>query len=259
MQQVTRRTLSEGVALTCVTTPRFKRSVLRAVLLLPLGGENAALRACLPQVRRGTAEYTNLNALGAALDELYGARIESAVRKEGENLCIGFLADCIDEACVPDADGLTARLVRLLASLLTDPYLPGGGFSADYVEGEKNALCDRIAALRNDPRSWAVRRLTALMCDSERYGASAFGTVENAREITAEKLFAAWREALSTAKIELFYCGTHTPDEIEAMWRETPLAAPRPGAIYQPHTEVLASPASAPREIIEEEQVTQGK
>ena len=260
MQQVTRRTLSEGVALTCVTTPRFKRSVLRAVLLLPLGGENAVLRACLPQVlRRGTAEYTNLNALGAALDELYGARIESAVRKEGENLCIGFLADCIDEACVPDADGLTARLVRLLASLLTEPYLPGGGFSADYVEGEKNALCDRIAALRNDPRSWAVRRLTALMCDSERYGASAFGTVENAREITAEKLFAAWREALSTAKIELFYCGTHTPDEIEAMWRETPLAAPRPGAIYQPHTEVLASPASAPREIIEEEQVTQGK
>lgn len=260
MQQVTRRTLSEGVALTCVTTPRFKRSVLRAVLLLPLGGENAALRACLPQVlRRGTAEYTNLNALGAALDELYGARIESAVRKEGENLCIGFLADCIDEACVPDADGLTAQLVRLLASLLTEPYLPGGGFSADYVEGEKNALCDRIAALRNDPRSWAVRRLTALMCDSERYGASAFGTVENAREITAEKLFAAWREALSTAKIELFYCGTHTPDEIEAMWRETPLAAPRPGAIYQPHTEVLASPASAPREIIEEEQVTQGK
>ena len=186
MQQVTRRTLSEGVALTCVTTPRFKRSVLRAVLLLPLGGENAALRACLPQVlRRGTAEYTNLNALGAALDELYGARIESAVRKEGENLCIGFLADCIDEACVPDADGLTARLVRLLASLLTEPYLPGGGFSADYVEGEKNALCDRIAALRNDPRSWAMRRLTALMCDSERYGASAFGTVDNAREITA--------------------------------------------------------------------------
>ena len=154
MQQVTRRTLSEGVALTCVTTPRFKRSVLRAVLLLPLGGENAALRACLPQVlRRGTAEYTNLNALGAALDKLYGARIESAVRKEGENLCIGFLADCIDEACVPDADGLTARLVRLLANLLTEPYLPGGGFSADYVEGEKNALCDRIAALRNDPRS----------------------------------------------------------------------------------------------------------
>lgn len=138
MQQVTRRTLSEGVALTCVTTPRFKRSVLRAVLLLPLGGENAALRACLPQVlRRGTAEYTNLNALGAALDELYGARIESAVRKEGENLCIGFLADCIDEVCVPDADGLTARLVRLLASLLTEPYLPAAAFPPITLRARK--------------------------------------------------------------------------------------------------------------------------
>ena len=43
MQQVTRRTLSEGVALTCVTTPRFKRSVLRAVLLLPLSAVLAFL------------------------------------------------------------------------------------------------------------------------------------------------------------------------------------------------------------------------
>lgn len=260
MQQVTRRNLGGGVSLTCVTTPRFKRSVLRAVLLLPLGGENAALRACLPQVlRRGTAEYTDLNALGAALDELYGARIECAVRKEGENLCIGFLSDCIDETCVPDADSLTARVVRLLADLLCRPYLPDGGFSAEYVSGEKAALCDRIAALRNDPRSWAVRRLTALMCESERYGASAFGTAENAQKITPEALYAAWREALSAAKVELFYCGTHTPDEIEAMFRETPLADARPGEIYQPHTEILAVPLSAPREIVEEEQVTQGK
>ena len=41
-------------------------------------------------------------------DRLYGARIEAAVRKEGENLCIGFLSDCIDEAYAPGADGLTA-------------------------------------------------------------------------------------------------------------------------------------------------------
>lgn len=138
MQQVTRRTLSEGVALTCVTTPRFKRSVLRAVLLLPLGGENAALRACLPQVlRRGTAEYTNLNALGAALDELYGARIESAVRKEGENLCIGFLADCIDEVCVPDADGLTARLSACSRACSPNRISPAAAFPPITLRARK--------------------------------------------------------------------------------------------------------------------------
>ena len=107
MQQVTRKTLGAGINLTCVTTPKFKRAVLRAMLVLPLGGEDAALRACLPQVlRRGTARLNDMQAFGTALDELYGARIEAAVRKEGENLCIGFLSDCIDEAYAPGADGV---------------------------------------------------------------------------------------------------------------------------------------------------------
>jgi len=52
MQQVTRKTLGAGINLTCVTTPKFKRAVLRAMLVLPLGGEDAALRACLPQSPR---------------------------------------------------------------------------------------------------------------------------------------------------------------------------------------------------------------
>ena len=124
MQQVTRKTLGAGINLTCVTTPKFKRAVLRAMLVLPLGGEDAALRACLPQVlRRGTARLNDMQAFGTALDELYGARIAAAVRKEGENLCIGFLSDCIDEAYAPGADGLTAGVIGLLCDLLYNPYL----------------------------------------------------------------------------------------------------------------------------------------
>ena len=46
MQQVTRKKLGAGVNLTCVTTPKFKRAVMRVMLLLPLGGPDAALRAC---------------------------------------------------------------------------------------------------------------------------------------------------------------------------------------------------------------------
>ena len=140
MQQVTRKTLGAGINLTCVTTPKFKRAVLRAMLVLPLGGEDAALRACLPQVlRRGTARLNDMQAFGTALDELYGARIEAAVRKEGENLCIGFLSDCIDEAYAPGADGLTAGVIGLLCDLLYDPYLQDGLFCAAYAEGERQS------------------------------------------------------------------------------------------------------------------------
>ncbi len=204
MQQVTRKTLGAGINLTCVTTPKFKRAVLRAMLVLPLGGEDAALRACLPQVlRRGTARLNDMQAFGTALDELYGARIEAAVRKEGENLCIGFLSDCIDEAYAPGADGLTAGVIGLLCDLLYNPYLQDGLFCAAYAEGERGNLIDRIAALKNDPRSWAPRRLNELMCENEDYGKSALGTIEQAERITPETLYAAYRRALSEAQLSL--------------------------------------------------------
>ena len=260
MQQVTRKKLGAGVNLTCVTTPRFKRAVLRVGLLLPLGGPDSALRACLPQVlRRGTAKLPDLRAIGGALDELYGARIESAVRKEGESLCIGFLSDCIDEAYAPGADGLIAEVIRLLADLLYDPYLQDGVFCPDYTAGERGNLIDRIAAQKNDPRSWAPRRLTELMCENEPYGQPALGTAEQAQKITENKLYAAYQRALDEAQVELFYCGAMAPDAVEALFAATPLVQPRTGAFYQPQTRIVAQPADAPREVIEEEQVTQGK
>lgn len=260
MQQVTRKKLSTGVNLTCVTTPKFKRAVLRVMLLLPLGGPDGALCACLPHVlRRGTAKLPDLRAIGEALDGLYGARIEAAVRKEGENLCIGFLSDCIDEAYAPGADGLTAKVIRLLADLLYDPYLQDGVFCPDYTAGERANLIDRIAAQKNDPRSWAPKRLTALMCADEPYGRPMLGTAEQAEKITENKLFTAWQRALNEAQIELFYCGTLPPDAVEALFAATPLARQREGACYLPQTGILSQPAGAPREVIEAEQVTQGK
>ena len=260
MQQVTRKKLGAGVNLTCVTTPKFKRAVLRAALLLPLGGEDSALRACLPHVlRRGTAQLPDLRAIGEALDGLYGARIEAIVRREGESLCIGFLSDCIDDAYAPDADGLAAQVIRLLADLLCRPYLQDGAFCPDYTAGERQNLIDRIAAQKNDPRTWAPKRLTQLMCENEPYGQPVLGTAGQAEQITPEGLYAAWRRALDTAQIELFYCGALPPDRVEALFADTPLARPRAGAQCLPPVQIIARPAGAPREVVEEEPVTQGK
>lgn len=259
MQQVTRKKLGAGVSLTCVTTPKFKRSVIRAALLLPLGGPDAALRAVLPHVlRRGTKRLTDLRQLGQALDELYGARIEATVRKEGETLVVGFLSDVIDETYTKGADGLTGKAIDLLTELLYDPYVKDGAFDADYTAGERDNLKDRIAAQKNDPRSYAPKRLTELMCADEAYGESALGTAEQADRITENKLYAAYQRALSEARIELFYCGTMQPDVVEALFAKA-LPNRREQSFYVPETKVIAAPQGEAREIVEEHPVTQGK
>lgn len=260
MQQVTRKKLAEGVHLTYVTTPKFKRAVVRVALLLPLGGPDAALRACLPHVlRRGTKRLPDLRAIGEALDDLYGARIEAVVRREGEHLAVGFLSDCIDESCAPGADGLTAGVIRLLAELLCDPYTQEGVFCPDYTAGERENLIDRIAAQKNDPRVWAPLRLTQLMCADEAYGQPVHGTKEQAEKVTERKLYAAYQRALDEAQLELFYCGPLAPDTVEGLFMDTPLAQPRPKALPLPPAVVLAQPKGAAREVVEEEPVTQGK
>lgn len=293
-QPVTRKPLGAGCHLTCVTTPKFKRAVLRVAFLLSLGGSDAANRAVLPHVlRRGTQRLPDLRAIGSVLDDLYGARIEAMVRREGETLAIGFLSDCIRETYAfdtntltdqtnapkgsPDGSGILSRtnslakeLLQLLGEFIYQPYSEEGGFSATYTAGERANLLDRIAAQKNDPRIYAPLRLTELMCQNEAYGQSVFGTTEQAQAITAQELNAAYRRVLQQARMELFYCGAMPPDEVAALFtailpqRIAQLAdgVDTDGAsdtFYTPQVETQIAPPDHPRTFIEEAQVTQGK
>lgn len=257
MDKITRTPLAPGMRLTCVTTRKFKTAVFSASLILPLGGENASAFAALPYVlRRGTAEYPDLLAIGGVLDGLYGMRVEAAVRARGEALALGLIADVTDEAY--GGDGLTERAAGLLLSFLTRPRLENGAFCADYVRGEAENLADRIAARRNDLRSWAIRRLWELMCDGERYGLDELGSVEEARALTPERLMDAYQTALETAPLELFYCGAQPPEKVEAAFRAV-LPRRSGTAFAMPETVVLSRPPKGERRFEESLPVTQGK
>lgn len=259
MQQVTRKKMEEGINLTCITTEKFKRAVLRVALLLPLGGSDAALRAALPSVlRRGTMNLRDIGAIGAKLDGLYGARIETIIRKEGETLVIGFLSDVIDEKYTNGEQKLTSEVISLLADLLYNPYVENNVFSADYTKGEKENLIDRIRAQKDDPRSYAPMRLIQIMCEKEKYGKLALGEEEQAAAITENKLYAAYQRALEEATIELFYCGTMESDKVENLFCAA-MPKRRSSKLYKPETFIVSAPQAAAREVVEEMQVSQGK
>ena len=97
MQDITIRMLGDGIRLTCVTTGQWKKSLLRACVVLPLddGGRSAA--ALLPRVLRSNCSvYPGRQQVAVRLDELYGARLEPFVSKRGEAQMVGVMADVID-------------------------------------------------------------------------------------------------------------------------------------------------------------------
>lgn len=257
MQSLTQWDIADGVRLTCITTDLFQTSAFGAAFVMPLQQENAAYAILPALLYQGTRQYPDTDAFGTLLDELYGARIEPYVRKVGENLVLGFVADVVDAACVPDGSTLPMQVAELMGALMTDPALENGRFRTTELERERTNLADRIRALRNDPRSYAVRRAQEIMCEHELFGRCEYGTLEGVQSLDGEQVWQAYQHVLHHAKVELFYCGSCQVDSLIQAFRQA-LVLPQQSTRYEPEIDVCRTKCRV-RTITEEMPVAQGK
>ena len=226
--EVTRKQLADGVYLTCLPARKFKTSLLSAQFVTPLRKETAAGCALLPAVlRRGTVTYPDMGSLAARLDRLYGARIDYTVRKKGENQCVGFVASFIDDSFTPGGEKLLEPVADLLGELICDPVTRHGRFVPAYFESEKTNLIDAIRSLINDKRDYADSRLLREMCAGEPYGVPRLGDETEAERLQPKKLYALYKELISTARLELFYSGSADRRRVEQALLSAFSALPR--------------------------------
>lgn len=260
MTQVTRRELFPGVWLRTVHTDKFKSSYLSLTMLVPLERERAAANALLfPVLRRGTREHPDMESLSAALDELYGGAIEPIVRKKGETQCLGFVASFLDDAFAPGGEPILEPAAGLLGELLLRPRLQDGIFAEEYVSGERANLVDRIRGQINDKRSYATLRLGQLMCGEEAFGVDKLGDVEHAAAVTPGSLWERYQQLLSTAQIELYYCGSAEEERVARALKEALSALPVNEGRICPDCEVRLHAGPEPSMVEESMDVTQGK
>ena len=257
--EMIRRRLLPGVCLTYLQEHKFKTNVLSAQLIVPLSKKTASANALLPAVlRRGTARYPDMQALSAALDRLYGARIDCTVRKKGENQCVGFVASFIDDRVVPGGEKLLEPVAELLGDLLCNPATRSGRFIPEYVRGERVNLVDQIRGQVNDKRTYASLRLMQEMCGAEPYGVSRLGSAQEAEKLGPKKLYQQYTALLASARLELFYCGNAELHRIEQALLSAFSTLPRAELVETAQT-LPHVPAEEPRYVTEEMDVTQGK
>ena len=254
-----RKEILQDVFLTYLPAQKFKTCLLSAHLVAPLRQETASYNALLPAVlRRGTVRCPDMESLSAAMDTLYGASIDYTVRKKGERQCIGFVANCIDDAYAPGGEKLLEGVARLLGELFLDPVTRNGRFLPEYVESEKQNLTDAIRAIRNDKRDWADVRLMQEMCAGEPYGVLRLGDEESVAKIDNQKLYRHYQNLLTTSRIEMFYCGSADEKRVENALLTAFAALGRGKVAELPPINRVAAPVE-PRYITEELDVQQGK
>jgi len=261
LHSVYKSELYPGVSLTCVQTGKFKTGCITVNLLCELNRNTAAANALLPRVlRRGSVNHPDMESITAALDDLYGVRIEPVIRKKGELHSIGFYADFPDDKYIPDDESVLDKAVSMAFEILLDPDMKDGLLRTDYIESEKSNLIDDIRAAINDKRGYSIDRLLEEMCRNEAFGISKLGSEEEALLITAESLTAHYRNLVRISRIELFYCGSAEPERIEAIFKSLLKSLPERNDSGIPKTNVIYEPENdKPRRIAETLDVSQGK
>ena len=260
MSQVIRRELFPGVWLRTVHTNKFKSSYLSVTLLTPLDRETAGANALIPEVlRRGTAVHPDMESLSAALDELYGGAIEPVVRKKGETQCLGFVASFLDDAYALKGEKILEPAATLLGELLLNPYTQNGVFASDYTAGEKANLIDRIRAQINDKRTYATQRLAQEMCKYEAFGVDKLGDESRVSAITPESLWERYQTLLREAQVEVYYCGSASPDRVAEALKGALDRLPVNENRVDPECSVRVSAGPEPIVVEEEMDVSQGK
>ncbi len=196
------------------TDPRFKTMKLSVNMLVPLTRKTAAVYGILPGiVTRATREYPNFAALNRKLSELYGASLQTSVRKMGGFQCLSVSAAGIASRYAFGGDDMFSQLSELLFSALFSPLKDESGFfPEEHFVQEQRQLLELKDAEYNDKITYAHQRCEELLFEGQDAGADRYGSREEIAALDWQVLSKEWDGLLSSARFEIFALGDCTPD-----------------------------------------------
>lgn len=262
MSKTTHPPLNPAATLRHTRDTRFKTARLSLVWVFPADAEASPLTTLLFGIyRRGSEKYPRLALLNRRLDELYGTTLTIRNYLYGDSHVVIYTAEMPERGFLPPADthmDILGGVMELLADMVLRPLREtNGNLRADAVEKEKQSLCDSLRSLRNDTRAYAGNRLREIMCEGEPYGISIGGTAEQVLAIIPAQVTAHHKNLLSSARLEVFYTGRATEDEVKAAWNAA-FGGWEPAPLWLSDTPPH-QPPEAPRAHTEDMEVSQGK
>ena len=226
----TRKELLPGVFLTSIQDGRFKTACFSLSFLRPLRAGEAAMNALLQSVLlRGSKKTPSIRAIADRLDELHGASIGALVRKKGEIQLTGMFADCLEDQYAGEA--VFSHLLDFVSELLFCPRTEHGAFVPELVSQECRNLQNAMQSVLDDKSAYCERQLLRAMCRGERYACGRLGEPEELDKIDVRTLWAHDKSVLASSRVELFYLGSKSVGEAEALLQPLLAHLPRTACV----------------------------
>ena len=255
----TRKEIAKNVFVNTVATDKFKSDLIKITFAMPLSEENAAANALVPFVlKRGTKKYPDIGAIRRQLESLYDSGIWANISKRGDVQMININANMLSNKYSVDGTDITGGMLEMLSEMLLCPVLENGIFKADYVESEKTKLADSVRSDANNKIAYANRRIREEMFRGEAYAVNEKGSVESIAALTPARVYEAYSDMLSNARIEIFAVGNMDFEKVTADF-EAMFSAVKRGEGYLLKTEVLREPKGDMKTVYEHQNIGQGK
>lgn len=203
-----RHEIGKNIYFSRITDPRFKLNLISVRFLAPVSEEAAPENAVVSRIlTKSCRKYPTFAALNNKLSALYAARIDANVSKCGDAQSIGITVSCIDNKYALENEKVNEEATDILISCLFDPLLENGVFPEKTVSLEKQSLIDDIEAELNDKRTYASQKAAEIMYEGEPAAIRPLGSIEQARRITPESAYNAYKRMLNNCRAEIICVG----------------------------------------------------
>lgn len=251
--------IHKNINLHYIPMPKLKTTSLGLFIHRRLEAEEASFNALLPYVlKRGCRLCKNAEEISKYLENLYGASMGASVLKKGEDQLICLSAETIADPYAPEGESLVRDLLALLLSVVFEPVVQEDAFLEDIVAQEKTNAKNRIEALMNDKRTYAMIRCTEEMCKEEAFGLSPLGTLEGLKKITAKSLWEYYQKMIASSVMDFYISGTADIQEAAEKIKEC-ISRFSFTESQLPETHLLRKNEKTPETVEETMEVAQGK
>ncbi|MFZ5436409.1 MAG: EF-P 5-aminopentanol modification-associated protein YfmF [Bacillota bacterium] len=200
--------MCESVDIYYDAVEKFKTTNVRVLFITPLNRRTASMNTLSSMVlRRGTKRYPTLLQLTSALEDLYGATLETSTMKFGETHILSADIEFVCPKYLPEGERVLAQCINMLSEVVFEPCTEGDGFCREYFEQEKSNLRELIRSQVNQKTQYAVTRCIEEMCREEPFGVGKYGQEEDLEDADAVSLMKHFSEVISQSPVYIFAVG----------------------------------------------------
>ena len=206
---IIRKPIANGVFFSSINEQRFKTAKISVTMFVPLSADTAAQYSMLPYLLSYSCKkYPDALSLNRALNTLYGAGIGAYGKKMGESLALTFTIAGIDDRYTMNGEKISPELVNLLCEAIFNPKVNDNAFADEDFAQCKRQLLETIDSEFNEKRTYAISRLTEIMCSNEIFGIKRYVSRKAVEELTPQSVYKAWQNILVNSRVEVMMIGS---------------------------------------------------